>query len=555
MLQSLSLRHRFTLLIFILVLGVTLLLGTIVSIESSNLVRRNIGASAASAAFQLADKLDRQMAAHVQEVQLLRQVLSLSLGAGPDAVRSQLERLQQSYDVVSWIGFVRPDGTVMAATGGILEGISIAHRPIFQNGQEALWLGDVHEAKMLARLLPNPSGEPIKFVDIAAPVREPDGTLRGVLAVHLSWEWAQQVMTSMFPDLQSQLEAELFVVAQDGAVLLGPEAMIGQVISPLEFRPRVGERARGWTVRPWEEGSEYLTGYAATDGQGDFDGLGWTVLSRKPVSAAFAPVRSLQLRIALVGFTLALIFAITGWAITSRLHQPLLRLASAADRVRSGQQSDTIPLQPSSPELYQLSLSMRQMVARLQEQRQTIGNLETQVHNDSLTGLPNRAFMEQYLKHAMAEVQREKRVLALIFMDLDGFKGVNDSLGHQAGDQVLQSVADRLREHLRTGDIAVRLGGDEFVLILKTERDKAFWLMKQMASRLLPAISTPMALTGGQTAKVGISLGAAWWPDHGSTIETVKEHADQSLYQAKASGRNRLVIYQSESPPDPNRRP
>lgn len=505
-------------------------------------MRAALGQGLADTALQMADKLDRSMDARINEVKLLLGVQALSERLDPLPLRSQLEQLQHGYEVASWIGVTDATGVVLVATGGILEGVDIGHRPVFQNGRHGLWIGDVHEAVLLASLLPNPSGEPIKFVDIAAPLHDAAGGLVGVLAVHLSWEWATHVQASMFSPLTDTHGLELFVLAQDGTILLGPSAMIGQTIDPSPFSA-LTERGASWTVALWSDGETYLTGIAPSVGVGSFEGLGWSVVARKPVETAFAPVQELQAKIAGIGILLAALFALAGWALATRLAAPLTRLAVAADQINDGSEAESIPQETATPELARLSASLRAMLERLRHQDRTITHLTDIAHTDPLTGLPNRPFLEQHLAHALPEAEREGRALALLFLDLDGFKQVNDTLGHHAGDLLLMECANRLRHCLRGGDVAARLGGDEFVIVARAHSDKILWLAQTLGERLVRALSEPVTLPGIGVARVGCSVGVALWPHHGKTAQDVLALADTALYGAKHAGKGQVVVY------------
>ena len=186
---------------------------------------------------------------------------------------------------------------------------------------------------------------------------------------------------------------------------------------------------------------------------------------------------------------------------------------------------------------------MRDMVERLIDQRQTISRLEDLANTDPLTGLPNRAFLTQYLQHTLPDAHRQQQSVIVLLFDLDGFKRVNDELGHHAGDLLLIEITQRLKSTLRSGDVVARLGGDEFVMILKSTAEHSAYLATDVGQRLLQRIATPVLLPGGHRAQVGCSLGAAWWPQHGHDIEQVIQLADIALYQAKNKGKHRLVIY------------
>ena len=162
---------------------------------------------------------------------------------------------------------------------------------------------------------------------------------------------------------------------------------------------------------------------------------------------------------------------------------------------------------------------------------------------DPLTGLPNRAFLNQYMQLAIPEAERNQQSMVVMYIDLDGFKQVNDVLGHHAGDLLLIEITQRLKNALRSGDVVARLGGDEFVMVLKTKQEYMEVLTHEVSRRLLTAIAQPILLPDNKRAHVGCSLGAAWWPHHGLHIDTVLQLADSALYAAKSKGKHQLVIH------------
>lgn len=167
-------------------------------------------------------------------------------------------------------------------------------------------------------------------------------------------------------------------------------------------------------------------------------------------------------------------------------------------------------------------------------------HLELLAHFDPLTRLPNRTLLADRLAQAMARVQPEQHRLAVCFMDLDGFKAVNDTHGHEAGDELLVIVARRLEAHVRTDDTVARQGGDEFVILLNGLHDVTE--CEHAAGRLLHAVREPIVVHG-HTVQVGASIGIALYPQDGSDAETLLRYADQAMYQAKQGGRNRWVFY------------
>ncbi|KPQ24310.1 MAG: GGDEF domain protein [Halomonas sp. HL-48] len=544
-LRRISLRTRFTLLVVALVFGITALLGWVAARQSADQLEANIGASTAESAYQMVDKLDRSMDARIKEVKLLLGIEALTSGIDNDQLRAQLEALQDNYNVVSWIGFTDDKGVVQAATGGILEGTSIAERPVFQNGRDGMWIGDVHDAVLLSQRLPNPYGEALQFVDVATPVYGQNDGFLGVLAVHLSWEWAAYIQRAMFSPAQARQDTEMLLLSAEGTVLLGPDEMLGNPIEGLSPLPSSDTSSPSWSIETWPDGRRYVTGMARSQGFEDFPGLGWVAVSRQPVDQAFAPVQRLQRVIMGIGLVLALVFAVIGWLVASRLTAPLTRLSHAADTIHdAARPANNIPVETGSPELMRLSISMRNMVGRLLDQHRTIRQLEDLANSDPLTGLPNRTFLNRYLLHLLPEAKREQQSIALIFIDLDGFKEVNDELGHHAGDLLLIDITQRLQSVLRANDIVARWGGDEFVMVLKAPSHQLPTLTQAISERLLTTIAQPVALPEELQVTVNCSLGAAWWPDHSRDIEEVMQFADAALYVAKEKGKHQLVIHQ-----------
>jgi len=168
--------------------------------------------------------------------------------------------------------------------------------------------------------------------------------------------------------------------------------------------------------------------------------------------------------------------------------------------------------------------------------------MEYMAYHDTLTGLPNRNMFNEYSRKALARCKRKGMNLALLFLDLDNFKQINDNYGHTTGDQVMIQVAERLNQCIRDGDIVARVGGDEFIILLEeTDRVRT----EQVVLRILDNLSAPYKVNGEYfklTASVGISI----FPDDGTDIETLKKHADEAMYSSKNRGCNLYTFYQKE---------
>lgn len=162
---------------------------------------------------------------------------------------------------------------------------------------------------------------------------------------------------------------------------------------------------------------------------------------------------------------------------------------------------------------------------------------------DALTGLPNRSLLEDRLKQALAQAQRRDQRLAVLYMDLDNFKQINDTFGHHNGDQVLIEAAQRLSESLRESDSIARFGGDEFVVFLPDISDDQE--MVSVISKVLRSLSRPFTLRNA-LATVGASIGVAVFPEDGMTPQTLLNHADLAMYAAKKAGKNQFHFFSED---------
>jgi diguanylate cyclase (GGDEF)-like protein/PAS domain S-box-containing protein len=175
--------------------------------------------------------------------------------------------------------------------------------------------------------------------------------------------------------------------------------------------------------------------------------------------------------------------------------------------------------------------------SRLLEKQQHLDHL---AHHDQLTGLPNRLFLAAHLPEALQTAARNGQILAVLFLDLDRFKHINDSRGHETGDELLKAVAQRLRDTLRGEDIVIRMGGDEFIVIMKSVRDSQD--VNEAAQRITQSLSSPIVIGGSPlitTASIGVSL----YPRDGTDMGELLRHSDTAMYQAKERGRNNCQVF------------
>jgi diguanylate cyclase (GGDEF)-like protein len=171
-------------------------------------------------------------------------------------------------------------------------------------------------------------------------------------------------------------------------------------------------------------------------------------------------------------------------------------------------------------------------------------NIEQIAFHDSLTDLPNRLLVSDRLKQALAQAERAEKSLAVCYMDLDGFKPVNDSFGHEAGDKLLIEIGRRLQTSVRANDTVGRFGGDEFVFLLTNlENSKEVY---EVLQRVMEAIAQPVMVDEIHEVTVTASIGIALFPQDSNDTDTLLRHADQAMYVAKESGKNNYFLFNSE---------
>lgn len=311
-------------------------------------LRADIGAEFAATAERAADLLDRGLFERLRDIQIAAAMDNMSdPAATPAARRAVLRRLQETYPDYALLFFVGPDGRMLVSSSGALEGIDVGQRSYFLEGRAGPFVGEVHDGSLMAALLGRPADNPPRFVDLAAPVKAPDGSLLGVVVAHLYWEWAEGIEHDVMAPVQARHPgAEALILAQDGQVLLGPPERIRA--APLRLPAgiaadlaagRSGSRVEPGLARIGMSGDAaasppQLVGYAPTRGHRDYRGLGWSILVRQEAAAAFAPARHLAWTVMFWGLAATGLAVALGWLLAGIIARPLVELAAAAGRLR-----------------------------------------------------------------------------------------------------------------------------------------------------------------------------------------------------------------------------
>ncbi|MGQ4277566.1 sensor domain-containing diguanylate cyclase [Pseudidiomarina sp. E22-M8] len=472
-------------------------------------IEQQVGNSLAHVAGQMTHQLEQGMFERLRDLQTAAQLID----APQTALQEQrLERLVQalysSYDNYAWLGITSADGEVLISSNNVLEGADVSARSWFQGAmQQPYFIGDVHGALLLERIL-NPEGdEPLRFVDVAVPLKRPDGSIWGVFGSHLNWEWVRELERLAKRGLLDLPNAEIIIVSSENEVLLGP-ALDGRDSVQLQLSDAVQQR--GYGVQRWPDGEDYVVGFARTGEREAYRGPEWQVWVREPVSEAFALVQELRWQAVWIGLIVALCFAGIGWISAGRIARPFADLSSKLEQ---------------------------EVANRTEELRLTNQKLERLATTDSLTGLLNRRALINQAKQLRKRADRQGQDSAVVMIDLDNFKKVNDSYGHSVGDKVLQKVGKLAQRSVRDVDIAARTGGEEFTLVLDGSNEKN---AKVVIERLAKQLRETSFNAEGSTFNVTLSAGVTLWRATES-FEKVLNEADKLLYQAKEKGRDCVV--------------
>ncbi len=254
-----------------------------------------------------------------------------------------------------------------------------------------------------------------------------------------------------------------------------------------------------------------------------------------PMARAMEPYRSIQFGLVAAGCAWLVMIVIGTGRLARGIAKPIAALDAAARRLEEGERYE-VPVE-SGDEVGRLALSFNRMSLGIKEREERITHL---AFHDGLTDLPNRVFFQQSLDQAVTRSKRLNERLGVLCLDLDGFKSINDTLGHPAGDALLRHVAQRLLQ-IADGAMVARLGGDEFAIVVPEANDLG--CSRRLAQAILDVFSKPLEI-GDQTIATGISIGISTYPADGQEASRLLKNADLALYRAKQDGRANFRFFE-----------
>ncbi len=341
----------------ILAFATTALMGALIGEAASYRLETFAGQRADALALAVRERLEDGLAERRRAVVALAE----AIGSSPAlATRDRLERIQREQGMFAWLGYAGRDGTIQAATDGLLEGLDVSRRPWFMAGFAAPTVSGVHDAARLATLLPHDPATPLRLVTVSAPVRAADGSVVGVVGAQETWAWAQALRARLLPGTATADQVDVLVLDRDGRVLLGPPALVGERLA-----------LPAGHVADLPDG-RFLFARAALR----FGDLGWTVLARQTDAVARRPAVTARWRLFEVAGVIGLIMASLGWVAAGRIARPLQGLAAAAERARGGGAGGSVPAVDDYAEAASLADALRATLADADVRR---GELEARI--------------------------------------------------------------------------------------------------------------------------------------------------------------------------------
>lgn len=369
---------------------------------------------------------------------------------------------------------------------------------------------------------------------VSVPVLDSSKTVIRVVNLNLRLE-ENQFLRSIFQSKELGEGGHVYIVDRNGVIISHPKSeYIGEeALDNAVVRKLITERSD-------QLGYETVT---------DLDGVGmyasyqfvpeleWGIVAQVPISETMKSFNSFRNALALVSILIIFPLSLLTALHARQIIMPMKRLYEAVDRVANGDFEQYIDDLDNS-EIGRLSHRFNEMIHFIREAREKI---EYQEYHDPLTGLPNRVLLHDRLKVALTQAEYKHQMVAVLLIDLDRFKNINETLGHRMGDLLLQSVAMRVTRCAREGDTVSRLGGDEFIMILSDIAQVQEVIT--VANKIVDVLSNEPFDLDGHELYITPSIGISVYPNDGDDSETLVKNADMAMYRAKEHGRNNYQLH------------
>ncbi len=423
--------------LLLVVLPASLIAGRLVATQTERAARTHTQRLMTQFTIQVNHGLATSLHTRLAIVQTSADQIAASGELGPAPLRRHLDVVRARFPEFVWLGVVDAGGTVVAATEGLLQGESIAQRPWVTAGRNGAYLGDLHPAVLLASHLPRSAdGEPLRIIDVAAPIRRGDGEVPRVVGAYLSWLWIEQLRSELQRSLDADSPLELVLVARDGTVLAGAPAWIGR-------NARAGVDL--------SEAGRYIVG-RHDRGRDPGTGLGWSIVVRQSSQAALEQARERGRAAFATVLAAGLLAALAALGVTRWLMRRLGRLSAQADAIRQGARS-RIEVPRGRDEVSAIGATIAALVEQLQHEKAALATLNAELDARVAQRSARIERMGEEAKHAA--VTRERLRLA---------RELHDTLAHSLMALLQQiRLTRKLRERLTPDEMAAELGRAEEV--------------------------------------------------------------------------------------------
>lgn len=514
--RQISLSTLLSATIALIVVSVTAVLVLIGSVTIRRSIEEQTGRQLMLSARQAGARFDQFVWARRSELELVRELLETQNITSDDASVT-FALVREHLPMFAWIGLLDSEGRIVAESPDRPDIESLAGEPVFQQGLDGSYTSTAAEERTQW------------LIEMSAPVTPTSDASGSVLASAIAWRWINEIRNEILASESARLRDLSVIRSDEGTYIVGSSDRLGtSASSQLIQEARVSD---GFLVSSDTEPVIY--GFAQSRGYRDFPGFGWITVVSEPVSSALGGLQQQRRSLWLTGVIIALVSSVIGFLSSRTLTRSLRNLQRQSEALRLG-----------GREVYSSLSHIREFDAlgeSLDYLARELSRSETAAHRDNLTGLLNRLGSVEWFTQAIAACDRYGWTMIVMAIDLDGFKTVNDTFGHFAGDAILRNSAKRLKGTIRPDELSARWGGDEFVVCVYAREHDEEHIGETVASRILSSIQEPTHFEG-QELLVGCSIGMARY-DTAEDVSwsDVHERADEALYKAKNRGKNQWV--------------
>lgn len=359
--------------ILLLIIGISFLISFTLSFLIGEITKseleKDIGKSLKAISNNVINLLDRESYNRLREIELIAKLDTFVDENGDNKKRREiLDNLKENLSHYAWIGFADGDtGKVLAGSDGYLEGKNASVRPWYKEGKTKAYIGDIHDALLLAKLLPNPSNDPIYLYDVAYPSINKNGELVGILCGHLSFGWVKEVLKTVEKDNN----IEVFLLSKNNTIISGTKFSDLQELKDFSLNAyEFINSGKSVGNIDWGNNKNYITTYAKSQGFKKYEGFGWKVLVRENTNEAYKRAEDLQHKIIVYGLILGSLFLIIGSLFATRVITPILILTQKVRLVAQNKaDEEAIPEFKTGDEIEVLSKDIKKMIIALKENK------------------------------------------------------------------------------------------------------------------------------------------------------------------------------------------